>query len=109
MSSAQARSAVASSSSTEGIVVTGMRRAVAAATSMSAGVIVIEAIARRFGLAAMTAALIRSCSRQNRTSQRCTAAISSASVGMCSGSSLSSTSAIARSRASAPGAIDWVM
>ena len=43
------RSAVASVT-IGGITVTGMRRAVASATSMSEGVIFIDAMARRFGL-----------------------------------------------------------
>jgi hypothetical protein len=47
------RSAVASVT-IGGTTVTGMRRAVAAATSISDGVIFIEATARRFALAAMT-------------------------------------------------------
>ena len=63
--SAQCRSAVASPT-TGGIVVTGMRRAVAAATSMLAGIIAIEAISLRLGLKLITSASTVSWSRQKR-------------------------------------------
>ena len=69
------RSAVASVV-TGGTTVTGMRRAVASATSMFDGEIDCAAMWRSFGLAAITALSIRSCSRQNRMSAFFTAAIS---------------------------------
>ena len=69
------RSAVASVV-TGGTTVTGMRRAVASATSTFDGEIDCDAMWRSFGLAAMTARSMRSCSRQNRISAFLTAAIS---------------------------------
>src|SRR5919108_568094 len=69
--SAQLRSAVASVTK-GGIVVTGMRRDVAAATSTPAGVIAIEAISLRSGLALIISASTRSCSRHTRYLNRFT-------------------------------------
>ena len=61
------RSAVASVV-TGGTTVTGIAAPVAAATSMFDGEIDCAAMARSFGLAAITSRSIRSCSRQNRMS-----------------------------------------
>src|SRR5450631_2104395 len=91
------------------MTVTGMRRAVAAATSISDGVIFIEATARRFALAAMTSPSTRSCSRQNRISCSRTAAHSSSLVMMCAASGFHSTAATLRSRSIALRATGCVM
>src|SRR6266511_997928 len=107
-SSPKCRSAVASVT-TGGMTVTGMRRAVAAATSISDGVIFIDATARKPALAAMTSPSTRSCSRQNRISCLRTAAQSSSLVSVCVASELHSTSAMLRSRSVALRAIGWVM
>src|SRR5207253_4904943 len=107
-SSPKCRSAVASVT-TGGMTVTGMRRAVAAATSMSDGVIFIDATARRPALAAMTSPSTRSCSRQNRISCLRTAAQSSSLVSVCVASGFQSTSAMLRSRSVALRAIGCVM
>ncbi len=92
-----------------GMTVTGMRRAVAAATSMSVGAIFIEATARRLGLAAMTSPSTRSCSKQNRISWLRTAAQSSSFVRVCRASGFQATSATRRNRSAALGATGCVM
>src|SRR5438552_5820946 len=106
--SPKCRSAVASLTM-GGTTVTGIRRAVAAATSISEGVIFIEAIARRLALAAMTSQSTRSCSRQNRISCSRTAARSSSWVMMCTASGFHSTSATLRKRSIALFATGCVM
>src|SRR6202043_3844467 len=68
------RSAVASVAS-GAVTVTGMRRAVAVATSILDGVIDCAAIRRRSGLASITARSILSWSRQNKISALRTASI----------------------------------
>ena len=64
------------STASAGTTVTGMRRAVAAATSILSGVIDIDVIARKAGFAAITSRSTGSCSRLNRISQARTPAIS---------------------------------
>ena len=91
-----------------GITVIGMRLEVASATSMSEGVIFIEAMARRFGFAAITSRSIRSWSRQNRMSLLATAAHRDSLSKMRKGSGLNSTSATARRRSIALLATGWV-
>src|SRR5438034_3291336 len=107
-SSPKCRSAVASVT-TGGMTVTGMRRAVAAATSMSDGVIFIDATARKLALAAMTSPSTRSCRRQNRISCPRTAAHSSSLVRVCIASGFHSTSAMLRRRSVALRATGCVM
>ena len=106
-SSPNAISAVASVT-TAGMLVTMILRVVASVTSIRSGVIVIEATAFRFGLAASTSRSMVSCSRHRRMSERFAASISLSLTGIRLESSLSSTSAISFRRSSALSAIGWV-
>jgi len=101
------RSAVASAT-IGGTTVTAIPRRVASATSILSGVIDIEAIAFSPGFAASTARSILSCSSENRMSHFFTAAISRLLGRIRLASALTLTSAMARSRASALGAIGCV-
>ena len=90
------------------VTVTGMRRAVAAATSILDGVIDCAAIRRKSGLATMTSRSMRSWSRQNRISALRTAAIS-VRLGMIRLESANSvTRATARRRFNARSDTGWV-
>src|SRR5471030_558493 len=91
-----------------GTTLTTIPRLVASATSMLSGVIAIEQTSRSFGFAASTARSTLSCSNETRTSHLRTAAISLALAMILLESVLILTSAIARSRVSALGAIGWV-
>ena len=105
--SPKVRSAVASVV-TGGTTVTGMPRLVASATSMLDGEMDCAATWRSFGLAAITALSILSCSRQNRMSAFLTAATSVLWGMMRMSSGNTFTLPKARSRLSALSATGWV-
>ena len=92
-----------------GTTVTGILRAVGAATSTLSGVIDIDATARSFGLAAITVRSIVSCRNENRMSCLRTAASSAGLAMIRLETGLTLTSATVRRRASALSATGWVM